>query len=108
MLFIHQHEKRDLPILCSQLAYPALDYYTQYDKNYKHIMFNEVTYTNYGDSIIDLARNKSKSTKESVWILLGHMNEMEISKVIENLKERGKIENSYRSNQSAAILYSTQ
>ncbi len=106
--YIDDHAKSSNSIICTQLAYPAYSYYTMHDKNHKSLNLGKAVGAKYGDSIVKLAVDKCKKDHEDVWVLMGHMQENEISKLISDLEGAGEIKNSYRTNHSAAILFFTQ
>lgn len=108
LLYISKHESNSKTIICTQHAYPAYAYYTQYDKNYKDLKLGTAIGAKYGDSVEQLAMDYSKKNNSDVWILMGHMSENNITVLVNNLEEIGEIKNSYRTNHSAAILFSTQ
>lgn len=105
--FINDQVEKSNPIVCTQLAYPAYSYYTHYDKNYRYLDLGNAIGAQYGESIVKMAVKQSKQEKNEVWILMGHMQEDEISNLISKLEHAGTIKNSYRTNRSAAILFFT-
>lgn len=108
LIHIHHHESSKNPIITTQLAYPAYAYYKEYDINHKYLAIGEAIKCEYGQDIIQLAIDINQNKKKDVWILMGHMLEHEITELISNLDNAGTIKNSYRTNRSAAILFSTQ
>ena len=108
LIYIDQHAKRSNTIICTQLAFPAYSYYTSYDSNMKNTKLGKAVAAKYNESIVTLATNQSIKENQDVWILMGHMLEDEITHLITALDKIGTIKNSYRTNRSAAILFSTQ
>ncbi len=108
LIYIDQYKKRKNSIICTQLAFPAYAYYTKHDKRYENLNLGKAIVANYAESVVELAINQCIEYKEDVWILMGHMQENEISKLIAELDKTGTIKNSYRTKRSAAILFSTQ
>jgi len=108
LIYIDKHEKHANSIVCTQLAYPAYAYYSNYDKNLKSLNIGIAIAAKYDDSVIELAINQCKKDKDDVWVLMGHMLDHEITNLISKLDKAGTIKNSYRTNRSAAILFSTQ
>ena len=102
-----QHEKK-FPIICSQFAYPAYTYYSQFDKNLNHMELGEAIETKYNESLTEIVDKYIASRGNEVWLLTGHMAENEISNILERLNEMGRVKKSYRSKRSAAILFSTR
>lgn len=108
LIHIGQHEKHKNSIVCTQLAFPAYSYYTQYDKNLKSLSLGKAIGAKYNESVVALAIEQSNKEHEEIWVLMGHMPEHEISNLIVDLNKAGTIKNSYRTKSSAAILFSTQ
>ncbi len=108
LIHISQHAKHNNPIICTQLAFPAYSYYSQYDQNLKSMPLGDAIGAKYNESIVFLAKEHSSREKKDIWILMGHMLEDEITNLISDLDQAGTIKNSYRTNRSAAILFSTQ
>ena len=108
LIYISEHEKHTNTIICTQLAHPAYAYYSNYDKNFKGTNIGKAVAAKYDDSVIELAINQAQKDKTDVWILMGHMLDHDITQLISELDKVGTIKNSYRTNRSAAILFSTQ
>lgn len=106
--YISQHEAFNHPIICTQLAYPAYDYYTKKDIHHKNNQLSEAIGAKYGESVSKLALEQHKASDKAVWIFMAHMSEKEIENLINELDQKGEIKNSYRTKHSAAILFSTQ
>ena len=108
LIHINQHQNNSNSIICSQFAFPAYEYYTKHDKNYKGLDIGQAKAAHYSDNLVRLAINQNKEDNKDVWILLGHLRESEITKLLKDFENAGTIKNSYRTNCSAAILFSTQ
>lgn len=108
LIHIDEHEKHANTIITTQLAYPAYAYYTAHDKNLKRLNLGKAIAAKYDDSVVSLAVNQSEKEGGEIWVLMGHMLEHEITNLIAELDKVGTIKNSYRTNRSAAILFSTQ
>lgn len=104
LLYISDHSSANTaPIICSNLAVSAYDYYNNIDQNYSDLQLGEMIATSASSDLVDLTQT-ILIDRDQVWILVTHKTESQLEQLIKRIEEVATIKNSYRAKRSIAIL----
>jgi len=93
------------PIICTNLAVSAYDYYVNVDRNYTDLSVGEMLPLK-ADANLANETMTALEEYEEVWILATHKGESELDRIGDQIAKVATIKNSYRAKRSIAILAS--